>query len=70
MTEKMTLEIGGMSCGHCVGAVRKALEKVPGVKVDDVQIGRATVEYDPAQVKDTAIRDAVDDAGYELVAAR
>ena len=68
--QKTTLEIGGMSCGHCVAAVRKALEKVPGVKVDDVQIGRATVEYDPTTVQDTALREAVDDAGYEVVAAR
>lgn len=68
--QKLTLEIGGMSCGHCVMAVRKALEKVPGVKVDDVQIGRATVEYDAAKVQDTALREAVDDAGYEVVSAR
>lgn len=68
--EKRTLEIGGMSCGHCVMAVRKALEKVPGVKVDDVQIGRATVEYDATKVQDTALREAVDDAGYEVVSAR
>ena len=68
--QTLTLEIGGMSCGHCVAAVRKALEKVPGVKVDDVQIGRATVEYDPTKVQDTALREAVDDAGYEVVAAR
>ncbi len=68
--QKLTLEIGGMSCGHCVGAVKKALSSVPGVKVDDVQIGRATVEYDPTKVNDNAIREAVDDAGYELIAAR
>lgn len=68
--QKMTLEIGGMSCGHCVGAVKKALSSLPGVKVDDVQIGRATIEYDPTTVKDTTIRDAVDDAGYELLSAR
>ena len=68
--QTLTLEIGGMSCGHCVAAVRKALEKVPGVKVDDVQIGRATVEYDPTQVQDTALREAVDDAGYEVLATK
>lgn len=68
--QKMTLEIGGMSCGHCVGAVKKALENVPGVKVEDVKIGRATVEYDPAKVQEPQIRDAVDDAGYQVVSAR
>ncbi len=43
------LNIQGMSCGHCVGAVRDALAKVPGVdRVVDVDLerGRATVTGD------------------------
>lgn len=68
--QKLTLEIGGMSCGHCVGAVKKALASLPGVQVDDVQIGRATIDYDPAKVQDTQIREAVDDAGYEVLATK
>ncbi len=65
--QKMTLQIGGMSCGHCVGAVRKALEQLPSVKIDALTIGSATVEYDPSTIGGEAIRDAVDDAGYEVV---
>ena len=68
--QKLTLEIGGMSCGHCVGAVKKALGGLAGVQVDDVQIGTATVEYDPAKVNTDAIRDAVDDAGYEVTGVK
>ncbi len=36
------LSIQGMSCGHCVGAVRDALAKVPGVdRVIHVDLERA-----------------------------
>ena len=38
-----TIQINGMSCGHCVSAVRKALTAVPGVTVGDV-----TAAMDPA----------------------
>ncbi len=44
-----TLKVGGMSCGHCVMAVTKALKGVPGVKDArvDLQGGRAVVDYEP-----------------------
>src|SRR5918912_549226 len=32
--ERMTLKIDGMSCGHCVKAVKSALEGIDGVAVD------------------------------------
>ena len=58
-----TLKIEGMSCQHCVGAVRKALEQTDGVTVDDVHIGEARVRY-------TGERDrldkAVEDAGFTV----
>ena len=42
-TEQVTLQIEDMSCGHCVHAVSTALEAHPGVKVEDVKLGEATV---------------------------
>lgn len=60
----MTLEIDGMSCGHCVTAVERALRNVPGVTVSAVQIGLATVNYDPALADADVLLDAVADAGY------
>ncbi|MFZ5825558.1 MAG: heavy-metal-associated domain-containing protein, partial [Bacillota bacterium] len=32
-----TLKISGMSCGHCVMGVKKALAAIPGIQVIDVQ---------------------------------
>jgi copper chaperone CopZ len=58
--------IEGMGCAHCVNAVREALAGVPNVRVEDVQVGSATVSYDPALVGEDRIRAAVAAAGYEV----
>ena len=42
------LEISGMSCGHCVAAVRSALMQVRGVRAEQVAVGSALVAVDPA----------------------
>lgn len=63
--ERTTMRIDGMSCGHCVKAVREALAEVPGVEVEQVEIGVATVAYDPARTERSQLADAVRDAGYE-----
>lgn len=63
---RTTLSIDGMSCSHCVSGVRRALEGVPGVTVEEVEIGTARVGYDDAQVRVEQIRDAVEEEGYAV----
>ncbi|MGQ0642679.1 MAG: heavy-metal-associated domain-containing protein [Gemmatimonadaceae bacterium] len=63
--QELRFDIDGMSCGHCIAAVRKALSAVPGVTVSDVRIGSATVVVDPAQTSVGSLIDAVQDVGYE-----
>ena len=62
--EKLELTIEGMTCEHCVRAVRGRLEQTPGVKVTDVQVGAATLEYDPAKTNVDDIEEAIADEGY------
>jgi copper chaperone len=62
--ERVNLTIDGMSCGHCLNAVRGALGSVPGVKIETVSIGRATVEFDPAAASVPQIVAAVTASGY------
>ena len=62
--ESVTLTIEGMSCEHCVRAVRGRLEKTDGVKVEDVQIGSAKLAYDPAKTNVDEIEEAIADEGY------
>ena len=45
------MEIEGMSCQHCVMAVKKALGGVPGILESDIQIGSAAVKYDESKIK-------------------
>lgn len=61
-----TLEIDGMSCGHCVKAVTMALQDLPGVTVKDVTVGRATIDADESVVTEAALAQAIDDAGFSL----
>ena len=65
----ITLEIDGMSCGHCVSAVQSALKTVPGVTGGTVAVGSADVTIDLAnapadEIAADAVR-AIRDAGYE-----
>lgn len=68
--QKATFEISGMSCGHCVKAVDKALQQADGVTVESVAIGSATVAYDESKTDAKAIAQAIDDAGYQVLATR
>lgn len=66
---KVTLQIDGMSCGHCLNAVNKALAGVPGATVTSVQIGRAEVEV-PVDVGSDPLVSAVEEAGYNVSLAQ
>ena len=60
-----TLHIEGMSCGHCLNAVNRALGAVPGVRIDAVRIGRADVTYDETTTTVSDLEGAVAEAGYQ-----
>jgi copper chaperone CopZ len=67
----VTLDIGGMRCGHCVAAVRKALQDIPGIESAQVIVGSATiavVDGERDKVIDAAAA-AIERAGY-VAAAR
>ncbi len=61
----LDLSIDGMTCGHCVANVRRALESLTGVHVQDVRIGSAQLhvaDTSPATLR--PILAALADAGY------
>lgn len=62
------VSVRGMSCEHCVGRVRGELSTVTGVNSVDVNLetGVVTIESDDA-LNESEVRDAVFEAGYELV---
>jgi copper chaperone len=69
IVQTTTITIGGMSCGHCVQAVKTALGALAGVEVQEVQVGAATVHFDAARTPLAALHTAIVDAGFEVKAA-
>ena len=67
--QTVSLEVTGMTCGHCVAAVEKALKGVQGVDATKVDIGKATVTLDPNVASVDEIIEAVEHAGYQAEVA-
>jgi copper chaperone len=66
--EKVTLNVTGMSCGHCVKAVEGSvgeLEGVNSVKVN-LEAGTVDIEYNNDAVTLDKIKDTIDDQGYDV----
>ena len=62
--EATTIKVTGMTCGHCVASVTKALQKVPGVQSADVSLEKAQAVVKGSADAQTLIK-AVKDEGYE-----
>ncbi|MEC1715897.1 copper chaperone CopZ [Schinkia azotoformans] len=66
--EKVTLNVQGMSCGHCVKAVEGsvgALNGVSNVKVH-LENGTVDVEFNKNVVTIDTIKETIDDQGYDV----
>jgi len=69
-TMKKTIIIEGMMCDHCTGSVSKALNAIDGVKAEvNLQDKAAYVEL-PQDVSDEVLKNAVTEAGYEVVSVK
>lgn len=68
--ESMVLRVDGMSCEHCVKAIKNAVSALPGVA--DVQVDlnakTVTIDYDPTQSPLDKIKLGIEDQGYDVVA--
>ena len=61
------IKVEGMTCGGCVASVKRARQQIEGVQQVDVSLeqAQARVEYDPARVNESALRAAIEDAGFD-----
>jgi copper chaperone len=66
----LNLTVTGMSCMGCVNSVKNLLTALPGVSGVQVDLasGQVVVEHDPAQAGVAAIRQTIEDGGYQVVA--
>ena len=63
-----THDVAGMTCDHCARAVRAEVGAIDGVTDVDVDLGSGSVRITADHpVPTTALRDAVEEAGYTLV---
>ena len=57
------IDIVGMTCEHCVRAVRNRLSSTPGITVKDVKVGAVDLQIDDTRATMDDIEDAISDAG-------
>lgn len=62
-----TLQVKGMSCGHCVNSVEKALTGIGASGSVDLAGGKVAVQYDESKVTLEAIKEAIEEQGYDVV---
>ncbi len=63
-----TINVSGMTCGHCVSAVTMELSLLPTVTEVEVNLetGQVTITSEAA-LEQAQLATAIDEAGYELV---
>jgi copper chaperone len=61
--------VPGVSCEHCVKAITTEVTKLDGVRTVDVDLiaKKVTIVANDG-VADSALRAAIDDAGFDIVA--
>ncbi|MEF2094535.1 copper chaperone CopZ [Bacillus sp. CFBP9009] len=66
--ENVTLNVSGMSCGHCVNAVEGNVGKLEGVESVKVHLdaGKVDVAFDKEKVSLEKIKETIDDQGYDV----
>ncbi|MCU9612949.1 copper chaperone CopZ [Caldibacillus lycopersici] len=66
--EHITLNVSGMSCGHCVKSVEGSVGALNGVNTVTVHLteGKVEIEFNPEVVSIDTIKETIDDQGYDV----
>ena len=62
--ERLELSVQGMTCKHCVMAVEKALQKIPGVQRVLVDLDAATARVEGEGLLPDPLIHAIEEEGY------
>lgn len=65
-----TLNVQGMTCGHCKMSVEGAINKIDGVSSAEVNLeaGSVDVTFDESKVTIDVMKDAIEEQGYDIEA--
>lgn len=68
MSEKIQLQVEGMSCGHCVKAVENSLGELSGIDSVDVTLaeGLVDVTYNAKKITVDTIKETIIEEGYTV----
>jgi copper chaperone CopZ len=66
MSETRTYTVPGVSCEHCRAAITGEVSAVEGVESVTVDLQAKLVEIRGTGLDDTALRAAIDEAGYDV----
>lgn len=64
---KKTLIVEGMTCSHCENAVKNELRELPEVLDVRVDLAEKKVEVEGSDLVDKRLKEAIDEAGYEVI---
>jgi copper chaperone len=70
MQDTLELSIEGMHCGACVRRVTNALQTVPGVQLNSVEVGSAQLQFNPQEATPEQIAAAVNGIGFTAQVAQ
>jgi len=66
-TTELHLNVTGMHCDACVRRLSTSLGKLPGVQVENVQVGEARLRYEAASITPAQIAQAVEKIGFTAI---
>ncbi|PAK44072.1 copper chaperone CopZ [Peribacillus simplex] len=66
--KNVTLNVQGMSCGHCVNSIEGSVGQLEGINQVNVKLNDAQVEvtFNESQVSLDIIKETIEDQGYEV----
>jgi copper chaperone len=67
---RQELSLSGMSCGHCVMAVKQALQEVDAVEIESVEIGKAIISTPDFSAVEERIKSDLAEEGYPVESVR
>ena len=65
-SKQLTYSVPGVSCGHCVTAITSEVRQIGGVREVNVDVDAKRVTVTGTNIEDSAVRDAIDTAGYDV----
>jgi copper chaperone len=65
----IAFQVDDMTCGHCVGAITRALKAVDKDAAVQIDLAAHRVQVEPAAADAAQLAAAIEDAGYTPVPA-